>query len=85
MQPSDATYAGQFHKCPGRAGMLAPLVPEGLSCKVEAEEREDYLNGEHAQLDANGRPIMAMVTTRDDGDDRIVFAATATATSEMHS
>lgn len=86
MQPPDdasTAYAGQFHQCPGSAGMLAPLVPEGLSCKTEAEEREDYIGAEKVQLDANGRPIMAMVTTRDDGDDRIVFPGTATASSEM--
>jgi hypothetical protein len=53
-------------------------VPAGSNCKVEAVVREDYVNGEDVVLDSNGRPIMSIVTTRDDGsNDVAVFAPTA--------
>jgi hypothetical protein len=55
------------------------MVPEGTRCKVEAIEREDYVGSEQVQTDANGRPVMSIVTTRDTGQDTVVFAPTATA------
>jgi hypothetical protein len=50
------------------------MVPEGTKCKVEAVEREDYINGEDIVLDSDGRPIMAVETTRETGNDVAVFA-----------
>ena len=35
----------RFHNCPGLHGLSAPLVQAGISCKVTAEERQDYLAG----------------------------------------
>lgn len=70
--------ATRMHECRGLAGMLAPLVLEGVRCKVEAVERDDYVGGEVLRYDGNGRPVMAVETTRDDGTDRIVFAPAAT-------
>lgn len=67
----------RFHNCPGLAGLSAPMVPAGTRCKVEAVEREDYVGGEDVQYDDNGRPVMSVVTTRDDGNDVAVFAPTA--------
>lgn len=67
----------RFHNCPGLAGISAPMVPAGTKAKVTAHEREDYIGGEDVQYDGNGRPIMAVVTTRDDGNDVAVFAPTA--------
>jgi len=67
----------RFHACPGLAGLTAPMVPAGTACKVEAVERQDYIGGEDIQYDGNGRPIMAVVTTRDDGNDVAVYAPTA--------
>jgi len=61
----------QMHRCSGLKGLLAPMV--------EAHEREDYVGTELVQTDGEGRPIMAVVTTRDDGQDCTVFAPTATA------
>ena len=55
------------------------MVPAGTRCKVEAVERQDYINGDHVRLDGEGRPVMAVVTTRDDGNDVAVYAPTATA------
>jgi hypothetical protein len=68
----------RFHSCPGLAGLSAPMVPAGTRCKVEALEREDYVAGELVETDGNGRPVMSVQTTRDDGTDLAVFAPTAT-------
>lgn len=67
----------RFHNCRSLAGILAPLVPEGTRCEVRAVEREDYVGSEIVRTDDNGRPIMSVVTTRDDGEDCIAFAPTA--------
>ncbi len=66
-----------MHPCRGLAGLMVPLVPVGQRCKVEAVEREDFVGQELVQTDGNGRPVMAVVTTRDDGQDCTVFAPTA--------
>lgn len=68
-----------FHACGGLRGLSAPFVPAGTRCKVEARDREDYVGREHVQADANGRPIMSIVTTRDDGQDCTVLAPAARA------
>lgn len=73
----DARPHSRFHSCAGLAGFSAPMVPAGTRCKVEANEREDYVAGEHVECDGNGRPIMSVVTTRDDGTDCAVFAPRA--------
>ena len=65
-----------FHQCPGLKGLTAPLV-EG-QCKVETVDRGDYENGDRAMRDGEGRVVMAVKTTRDDGEDALVFAPTAT-------
>jgi hypothetical protein len=58
------------------------MLPAGTKAKVEAREREDYVNGDRVQLDPElGRPVMSVVTTRDEGQDVIVFAPTATGRS----
>lgn len=75
--PADAV-ASRFHACRGLRGLTAPMVPAGTRCKVEALEREDYINGDLVTTDGEGRPVMAVETTRDDGTDRAVFAPCAT-------
>jgi len=72
----------RFHACPGLRGLTAPMVPAGTRCKIEAVEREDYVGRELVQTDADGRPVMAVRTTRDDGEDLAVLAPCATANSE---
>lgn len=67
----------RFHPCPKLAGMSAPMLPVGTKAKVFAREREDYVGNDLVQRDENGRPIMSVVTVRDDGQDAIVFAPTA--------
>jgi hypothetical protein len=68
----------RFHSCRGLRGLTAPLVPAGTKCKVIAVEREDYIGTENVQLH-EGRPIMSVVTEREDGRDTMVFAPIATA------
>ena len=75
-----ATFVtNRYHTCPKLRGLSAPLLPAGVKAKVEAHDREDYVGQEMVQRDANGRPIMSIETTRDNGNDLIVFAPTATA------
>jgi hypothetical protein len=72
------TAASQMHTCPGLRGLTAPMIPAGQDCKVEAVEWGDYLHGELAQRDAEGRPMSAVVTTRADGsNDTAVLAPSA--------
>lgn len=69
----------RWHNCPKLRGLMAPLILEGTKAKVEAHEREDY-EGEDAgytQKDENGRPVMSIETTRDEGTDLAVLAPTA--------
>ena len=83
---TDVTYEAQphsrFHACRGLKGLTAPMVPAGTRCKVEAAEREDYVGKEIVTTDGEGRPVMAVVTTRDEGTDVAVFAAVATGNGE---
>ena len=70
----------RFHICPKLRGLTAPMVPAGTKAKVELREREDYVGGDLVQLDPERqRPVMSVVTTRDNGQDVAVFAPTATA------
>jgi hypothetical protein len=65
------------HPCKGLKGLMAPMVPAGTRCKVEAVEREDYVGDEVVTYDGENRPIMRVETTRDDGNDVAVFAPLA--------
>ena len=76
-----AAVISHFHNCAGMKGLSAPMVPAGTKCKVEANEREDFIAGELVQTDGDGRPIMNLITTRDDGQDCTVYAPTATASA----
>lgn len=73
----EAAVHTRYHTC-RRSGLLAPMVPAGTRAKVELVEREDYVGRELVQTDAHGRPVMAVLTTRDDGTDCAVYAPTAT-------
>lgn len=72
----------RFHPCRGLKGLTAPMVPAGTRCKVEAVDRGDYVGRELVTVDGEGRPVMAVVTTRDDGNDVAVFAPCATLQAE---
>jgi hypothetical protein len=69
----------KFHVCGSLHGLTAPLIRAGVRCKVEAEVRADYLGGEVQATGDDGRPYMAVRTTRDDGEDLIVNAGLAQA------
>lgn len=69
--------ASRFHTCPRLHMLTAPLVRAGISCKVEAEERADYLGREIQAVGDDGRSYMAVRTTRNDGDDLLVNAGLA--------
>jgi hypothetical protein len=55
---------------------MAPFILEGTKAKVEVKEPEDYVGRNIPQTDADGRPVAAVVTTRDDGQDTLVLAPT---------
>lgn len=67
-----------FHTCPAMKGLTAPLYQVGVKVKVTRRDREDYVGKELVQKDADGRPVMSIVSEREDGTDCIVFAPTAT-------
>lgn len=70
----------RWHSCAGLGGITAPMVPAGSGARVRALEREDYVGREAAsvQRDADGRPVMAVVTERPDGsNDVLVLVPTA--------
>lgn len=75
----DVTFEAQphtrMHPCSGLKGLTAPMVPEGMDCKVEAVEREDYVGREDVTYDGEGRPIMSVVTTREDGSNDVAVMA----------
>jgi hypothetical protein len=71
----------RYHPCSGLAGMLAPMLEDGVRAKVIAMPREDYVGGDDVRYDDDGRAIMSVVTIRDDGMDCAVMAPTATATA----
>jgi hypothetical protein len=68
----------RMHACAGLGGLTVPMVPAGTSAVHRLVEREDYIGRESVQLH-EGRPVMSVTTTRDDGEDCTVFAPTATA------
>ncbi len=73
----------RFHICPKLRGLTAPMLPAGTRAKVELVEREDYVGDEKVQLDPErGRPVMAVRTTRDNGQDTVVFAPLATGSAK---
>ncbi|MGW2213191.1 hypothetical protein [Streptomyces sp. NPDC001781] len=78
--PATAVTTGadnRFHPCAGLAGLLAPMVLDGVRAHVRAVVREDYVGAEDVRCDGDGRPVMAVVTEREDGQDCAVYAPTA--------
>lgn len=67
--------ASRFHTCAGLHMLSAPLIRAGADCKVEAEERADYLNGEVQATGEDGKPYMAVRTTRADGSEDLAVNA----------
>lgn len=78
----DGRKGTPYHACKGLRGLSAPFVPAGTKAKVETVERGDWVGKEQPQVDGNGRPVMAIVTTRDEGQDCAVLAPSASARGE---
>lgn len=72
----------QTHVCPKLAMLSAPMLQKGVRAKVERVLRQDYVGKEIVRKDADGKVPMSIVTTRDNGQDAIVFAPTATGRSD---
>ena len=72
----------RYHVCRGLRGLTAPMVPAGTKAKVTTREREDYIGGDLVQVDGEGRPVMSILVTRDDGQDVTVLAPCATTRSQ---
>lgn len=73
----------RFHACAGLKGISAPMVEAGTKVKISAIEREDYVGTEKVQTNTEGRPVMAVITEREDGSNDVsVFAPTATGKAE---
>jgi hypothetical protein len=81
----DVTHEAQpnrYHPCPALAGLTVPMVEAGTHVKITINEREDYV-GDETVTTVGGRPIMSIVTQREDGsNDVAVFAPRATAKLE---
>lgn len=75
--------ATPMHQCRGM-GLVVPLLVDGTKAKLVVVERQDYIGTESVQYDpVNNRPVMAVNTFRDDGQDCTVYAPLATATGEL--
>lgn len=73
----------RYHACPKLRGLSVPMVLAGVNAKIVLREREDYIGTEKVQLDPERhRPVMSIITVRDDGQDVVVLAPTATARSD---
>lgn len=70
-------HPNRFHICAGLHMLTAPMIREGIRCKVEAAERDDYLGREIQNTGDDGRPYMSIRTTRDDGEDLCANAGLA--------
>lgn len=81
----EARPHSRMHACRGLFGLTVPMVQVGTRAKIEVVEREDYVGRERVQLaPETGRPVMAAVTTREDGQDCTVYAPAATGHGEAY-
>ena len=68
----------ELHVCPKARYMAIPMLRKGQAGKIEVLEREDYVGREVVTLDPERkRPVMAIKTTRDNGNDLMVHAPLA--------
>lgn len=74
--------AAPQHQCPEMRGLVIPFVRKGTRAEARTVERGDYIGRELVQTDGEGRPVMAVQTVRDDGQDVAVYAPTATSEAE---
>jgi hypothetical protein len=73
-------YHVRYHTCPKMRFLSAPMVRQGTAAKLVVHEREAYIGKELVQYDPEQhRPLVSLETVRDNGNDLIVYAPTATA------
>lgn len=81
-QTNDDGKGVRYHPCAKARGLAVPMLLAGVKAKIVVNEWEDYIGGELVQRDPErGRPVRSVVTTRDQGQDTIVLAPTASARS----
>jgi hypothetical protein len=66
----------RFHACRALGGLTMPMIRKDTRAHIYLREREDYV-GDETVTTVEGRPIMSVVTERDDGQDVAVFAPVA--------
>lgn len=66
----------RFHSCRALGGLTMPMIKKGTKANIYLREREDYVGDESVPM-VGGRPIMSVVTEREDGQDVAVFAPIA--------
>jgi hypothetical protein len=72
----------RYHQCPKMRGLSVPFTLAGVKAKLTLHEWEDYVGKEMVQLDPERRrPVRSIVTERDDGQDCVVLAPTATSSA----
>jgi hypothetical protein len=76
--PGPGESLSRMHGCGALGGIPIPFVADGIRCEIVAVEREDYVGGARGLRYADGRPIMAVRTRRDDGEDCTVYPEVAT-------
>lgn len=72
-----------FHACKGLAGLSAPMIPVGLKVGIKRLDREDYVSGDDVQVDGLGRVFGGLHVERDDGQDCVIYAPCARATTRF--
>lgn len=82
---NDAVLTTHYHICPRLRFLAVGLVPVGTKARIVLKEREDYVGNENVQLDPERqRPVMSIITLRDDGsNDTVVLAPSATGTGRV--
>ena len=81
----EARPHSRFHACPKTRGLTTPMLPAGTKAKIELLEPQDYIGRELVQRDPErNRPVQSLVVTRDEGQDAVVYAPTATMGGGAH-
>jgi hypothetical protein len=63
-----------LHQCPRLRGTWVPFLEEHTKGRLEVVERGDYVGSDLPQTDGEGRPVQAVITHRDSGQDCRILA-----------
>lgn len=65
----------RWHPCPKLKGLSVQMLRKGVAGSIRIVERQDFVGKERVQLlGEDRRPVMSVVTTRDNGQDAVVYA-----------